>query len=147
MSEKLMSEFLPVVATVDPDANGTGAHSTDSVDMQKYRKAMFVVLAGIIASSGTLDFKLQEGITTTAWQDVTGKSITQFTTGDNDKQAIINVEQAELSAGYRYVKGVMTLTTAGADSAVVALGYRGRFTDAATSTSYGDLSTVDEIVA
>lgn len=149
MSEFLMSEKLPVVATIDPDAYAAGAQSSDYVDMTKFRKAMFIVQAGIIASSGTLDFKLQEATSATGAgaQDITGKSITQFTTGDNDKQAIVNVNVEELSSGFAYVKGVMTLTTAGADAAVIALASHGRYTDAVTSTSYGDLSTIDEIVA
>lgn len=149
MAEYLMSEKLPLVATIDPDANATGAFSTDYVDLQSFRKAMFVVLAGVIASSGTLDFKLQEATSSTGAgaQDITGKSITQMATGDNDKQAIVNVNVEELSSGYRYVKGVMTLTAAGADAGAVAFAAHGRFTDAATSTSAGDLATVAEIVA
>ena len=146
MSKQLMSEVLPVVATIDPDAYTTGAQSTDAVDMQMFRKAMFIVQAGIIASSGTLDFKLQEGANSTGtWSDITSKSITQFTTGDNDKQAIVNIDVEELGTGKRYVKGVLTLTTAGADCSAIAIASRGRYTDAATSTSYGDLSSVDEI--
>ena len=144
---KLMSEHLPIVAAIDPDAYSTGAQSTDAVDMGKFRKAMFIVQAGVIASSGTLDFKLQEGVTTTAWVDITGKSITQMDTGDNDSQAIINLDVAELSSGYRYVKGVMTFTTAGGDAGAIALADLARYADAATSTSYGDLASVAEIVA
>ena len=146
---KLMSEHLPVVATIDPDAYSTGAQSSDFVDMMKFRKTMWILAAGVIASSGTLDFKLQEATSATGAgaTDITGKSITQMTTGDNDEQAIINLSSAELSAGYRYVKGVMTFTTAGGDAGMVAIADHGRFTDAATSTSYGDLSSVGEIVA
>jgi hypothetical protein len=148
MSEYLLSEGNPVVATIDPDAYTTGAQSTDSVDMLKYRRVMFIVQAGVLASSGTLDFKLQEGANSTGtWSDITSKSITQFDTGDNDGQAIVNIAAEELSATKRYVKGVMTLTTAGGDAAVVAIAGNPRYSAAATSTSYGDLASVAEIVA
>ena len=43
--------------------------------------------------------------------------------------------------------GSLILTTKGSDVGVVALAGNSRFTDAVTSTSFGDLSSVAEIVA
>jgi hypothetical protein len=70
-----------------------------------------------------------------------------MTTGDNDEQAVINLQAEELGTGKRYVKGVLTLTTAGGDAGAIALASQGRFTDAVVTTSYGDLASVGEIVA
>jgi hypothetical protein len=139
------SEKVAVVGTIDPDANATGSFNTDWIDMSKFQQVMFVVMAGIIATGGTLDFKVQEAKTNTggsAADLATGTlSITQMTTGDNDEQAVVNVEAEDLSDQFDFVRGVMTLTTAAADSAVLALGLLPRYGPA----SANDLASVGEI--
>lgn len=145
MTEKLR-DLLAVVATIDPDANTAAAYSTDYIDMTIFQEVLFIVMAGEIAASGTIDFKVQEATSATGAgaQDLaTGTlSITQLTTGDNDEQTLVDVEAEDLSTGFTHVKGVMTVTTAAADSAVVALGSRARFNPA----SDNDLASVGEIL-
>lgn len=145
MTEKLR-DLLAVVATIDPDANTAAAYSTDYIDMTIFQEVLFIVMAGVIAASGTIDFKVQEATSATGAgaQDLaTGTlSITQLTTGDNDEQTLVDVEAEDLSTGFTHVKGVMTVTTAAADSAVVALGSRARFNPA----SDNDLASVGEIL-
>lgn len=145
MTEKLR-DLLAVVATIDPDANTAAAYSTDWIDMTIFQEVLFIVMAGVIAASGTIDFKVQEATSATGAgaQDLaTGTlSITQLTTGDNDEQTLVDVEAEDLSTGFTHVKGVMTVTTAAADSAVVALGSRARFNPA----SDNDLASVGEIL-
>jgi hypothetical protein len=144
MTEKL-HQLLAVVGTIDPDAYSTSDEETDWIDMSDFQELLFVVMAGVIATSGTLNFKVQEAKTSTGGsaQDLsTGVlPITQLTTGDNDKQVLVDVEAENLSEGYRYVRGVMTLATAGGDVAVLALGGRARYNPA----SDYDLASVDEI--
>ena len=139
------SEKVAVVGTVDPDANATGAFATDWISMVNYQQVMFVVMAGIIVTTGTLDFKVQEAKTATggsAADLATGTlSITQMATGDNDEQAVVNVEAEDLSDQFDFVRGVMTLTTAGADAAVLALGLMPRYGPA----NDNDLASVGEI--
>ena len=60
MANVNLSERLAVVATIDPDAYGPGAQSSDTIDMQYFDRVMFVVLAGDLGASATLDFKVQE---------------------------------------------------------------------------------------
>lgn len=143
-----LSERLAVVATIDPDAYGTGAQTTDIIDMAKIRRVLFVVMAGTIASTGKLDFVVYGSAASNMATPgaLTGKAITQLTEAgtDSDKQAIVEVTSEEVAAqGYRYIRGTMTLTTAGADAGVIALAgditYR-------PASDY-DLSSVDEIVA
>lgn len=139
------SEKVSVLGTVDPDANATGEFATDWCDMSKFQQIMFTVMAGIIVTTGTLDFKVQEAKTSTggsAADLATGTlSITQMTTGDNDEQAVVNVEAEDLSDQFDFVRGVMTLTTAGADAAVLAQGLLPRYGPA----SDNDLASVGEI--
>jgi len=144
MTEKL-HQLLAVVATVDPDAYSTGAQNTDWVDMTIFQEVMFVVQAGVIASSGTLDFEIQEAKSSTGSDaqtlDSGNLNITQMSTGDNDEQTVVVVEAEDLTALFTHVRGVMTLTTAGGDAAVVAIGGRARYNPA----SDNDLASVGEI--
>lgn len=149
MSEKLLSEALAIVATIDPDAYGTGTQASDAIDMSVHEQVMFIVEAGALGSSATLDFYVMECATSGGtYTRLTGKNITQLTQAgtDSDKQAIINVRAEELTSGYRYLKGSLRIGTAASDCGMMALA-TSRLSDAVTSTSYGDLASVDEIVA
>jgi hypothetical protein len=147
--ENLFTEKIAVLGTIDPDAYGTGTQGTDWVDMSKFKSLGFVVMAGTLGSSATIDFKVQEATSAAGAgaQDITGKSITQLTEAgtDSDKQAVVNVkaEELDIADGYRYVRGVLTIGVATSDGGVVVLGTDPRFMPA----SDFDLSSVDEIVS
>lgn len=147
MNQRL-SERLAVVATIDPDAYGTGDQSTDVIDMLEHRRIMFVVMLGDFASTGKADFVVygdtaSNGAFSTA---ITGKAITQLTQAgsDDNKQAIVEISSEEVQAqGKRYIKGTLTLTTAGADAGVIAIAGDSRY----EPNNVFDLASVDEIVA
>lgn len=139
------ADVAAVVATVDPDANAAGAHTSDEVDMSKFDNLMWIVQAGELGSSAGLAFKLQESDSSGGtFTDITGKAITQLTDAatDSDKQAIVTVRSDELADGNRFVRGIMTITTATSDSAVICLGFFPRHGPASDS----DLASVAEIV-
>lgn len=148
MYTQRLSEALALVATIDPDAYTTGDQNSDAIDMENHRRVMFIVQAGTLGSSGTLDFAVygdtsSGGSFTTA---ITGKSITQLTEAgtDDDKQAIVEVTAEEVNdQSMRYIRGVLTVGVATSDAGMVALADASRFTPA----SAFDLATVDEIVA
>lgn len=141
-----ISERIAVVATIDPDVNTTATYNTDWIDMQDFTSAMFVVLAGVLADSGTLDFTVQEAKTATggsAQALATGVlNMTQLTTGDNDTQSIIDVGKEDLTQAFRYVRGVLVVAVNSADCAVIALGNKGTYQPA----SAFDLASVNEII-
>jgi len=147
MTQRL-SENVAVVATIDPDAYSAAAYNSDAVDMANMDRVMFIVQVGTMASTSTVDFKLQ-GDTASGFSspvDLTGKAITQLTEAgaDSDKQAIVEVTGDEvLAQGLRYVRGVMTVATAASDAGVIALGQSLRYQPAENF----DLASVDEIVA
>lgn len=143
-----ISENVAVLATIDPDAYGTGDQTTDVIDMRYWREVMFVVMAGTLGSSATLDFVVAGsavvGMTSSA--TITGKSITQLTEAgtDSDKQAIIRVSAEEVAAqGFRYIQGTLSVGTATSDAGVIAIGTHARYNPA----SDFDLASVDEIVS
>jgi len=141
----LGSEQWAVIGVVDPDANSAAAYDTDEIDMALWHRIQAIVLVGTMASSSTVDFKLQDSDASGGtFSDITGKAITQLTQAgtDSDKQAIVNCRFDELNTDARYVKGVLTVATAASDSGVVILGMP-RYAPA----SDNDLSSVDEIVS
>ena len=144
-----ISEQLAVVATIDPDAYAAAAYNTDAVDVSKFNRVLFIVMAGELGTSATLDFKLQWATTSGgSYTDVSGKAITQLTQAgsDSDKQALVEItaeELAGINSSAQFVRGVLTIGTATSDAGVVALGgvaRHGPVTD-------DDLTTVDEIVS
>lgn len=146
MTQERLSEQLAVIATIDPDAYGTGNETSDVIDMQLHRRIMFIVQAGTLATNATLDFGVYGDTASGGSYStlITGKSITQLTEAgtDSDKQVIVEVTSEEVIAqGLRYIRGSLTLGTAGGDVAVLALAGNSRYSPAT------DLTSVDEIVA
>lgn len=139
-----LSERLAVVGAIDPDANAAGTFYTDAFDMSLFDEVFLVGLLGTSVTTGSHVFSAVEGTaagTGSGFQALSGRSATALTSGDNDNQVVINVRASELSAGYRYVRGKLVQTTAGADSAMVAIAGRPRFHPA----SNNDLASVAEI--
>jgi len=140
------SDRVAIVGAIDPDAytaSGSYDKLTDAIDMSKWGRVAFVVIAGDVEDTGTVDFKVTECATSGGtYTDISGKSITQLTTDDDDKQAIVEVAVDELGSGKRYLKGALQTATAGSDAAVIALGLDARLEPA----SGNDLASVDEIV-
>ncbi len=147
MSKTLPSERVAVLATVDPDANAASSFTSDWVNMEEWGQLMAIVMAGTIASSGTLDAAMLQATSSTGAgsKAITGKSIVQLTTGDNDEQSIINLKADELdvAGGFSFVAIKLTHGTAGGDSAAVVLGFDCRHAPADDF----DLASVGEIVS
>ncbi len=146
MGNTLPSEVAAVVATIDPDAYGTGEELSDAIDMSKIDQVLAVVMAGTLGSSATLDAKLTQATTSGGtYKDISGKAITQLVKAtDDDKQALINcrAEELDIDNDYRWVKLSMTVGTATSDAGALVLGFGERYGPAAD----GDLASVDEIV-
>ena len=144
-----LSERLAVVATVDPDVLTAAAHTTDEIDMQKWERVLFIIQAGTLGSSATLDFVVNGGASSNAGSHstaITGTAITQLTQAgsDSDKQVLVEVSAEQVaSQGLRYIEGVATVGTASSDGAIIVLGLH---KDYSTAADY-DLATVDEIIS
>lgn len=149
---KLMSDHLAIVATIDPDAYASGTQLSDAIDMSVHNRIMVILQAGVIPSSGTYNLKLTESATSGGtYTQISGKGITALTAAgtDSDKQAIVNLEADELGDGMRYVKVSLRMTgnASANDAGVLVLADESRFSTAVTTAAYGDLASVDEIVA
>lgn len=139
------TEKIAVVGTVDPDANATGAFNSDWVKVADFQQVLFTVMTGIIETGGTVDFRVQEADTGTGANAATLASgdltITQLTTASNDSQVEVNVDSEQLSNTFTHVRGVLQITTAAADTAVLVQGLLPRYGPA----SDRDLASVAEI--
>jgi len=147
---KRLSEELAVVATIDPDAYTTGTQTSDIIDMRYHKRVMFIVQAGALGSTGTIDFLVYGDSAAAMGTEValTGKAITQLTEAgtDSDKQAIVEVTAEEVASqivGGRYIRGKMAVLVATSDAGMIALADHSRYAPA----SVYDLASVDEIVA
>ena len=156
MTEHLLSDRLAIVSVIDPDDFASGTTTGDVIDMRMHRNLMFVVMAGDLATSTTIDLKVTESTASGGtFVPISGKSITQITEASStqdDSQSIINLRADELSTGYRFVKARLVIagaTNGGVKSGVAVLTLAGhsRYSDAVSSTTFGDLASVKEIVA
>lgn len=145
-----LTEMIGVIGCIDPDVHTAAAYITDEVDMNKWSRVLFIVMAGTLGSSATLDFAVKGGATTNAGSHstaVTGKSITQVTQGGtdgSDKQYLVEVTAEECAAqGLNFIEGTMTIGTATSDAGVVVIGLREDYSDVTDQ----DLASVTEIVA
>lgn len=145
----LPSERAAIVGVIDPDVTTAGAVSTGWVSAKDFLNFMAIVFAGTLGSSATLDAKIEQATDSsgTGAKDITGKAITQLTQAgtDSDKQAIINVKQADLDIAnsFTHLRLTVTVATASSDAGAVLLGFDPTY----GSASDYDAATVDEIVA
>jgi len=145
-----LSQELAVVACIDPDAYTTGTENSDIIDMRYHRRVMFIVQAGTLGSTATVNFAVYGDSAAAMSGEValTGKAITQLTEAgtDSDKQAIVEVTAEEVASqivGGRYIRGKLIVLLATSDAGVIALADHSRY---APASDY-DLASVDEIVA
>ncbi|WP_022699298.1 hypothetical protein [Euryhalocaulis caribicus] len=140
------SDRAAVAGVIDPDAYTAGDNSTDWISAADFHNFLAMVLVGDIASSGTVDAKIEEATdgSGSGAQDLDGKAITQLTQAgsDSNKQALINLRPEDLSEGFTHFRLTITGATAAADHGGVVLGFDPLYGKA----SDADLASVDQIV-
>lgn len=143
------SDYVAVVATIDPDVYTAAAYTSDYVAVKDFHHFMAVIMAGTLGASATLDAKIVQATDSggTGSKDVSGYSITQMTqagTDQSDTQAVINIDPdaLDLDNNFDYIAITMTVGTATSDAGALLVGYQGRNGPA----SDNDLASVGEIV-
>ncbi len=137
-------ERAVVVGKIDPANANNSTVNTDYVDMSKFHEALFVFQLGSVDS--TVDCLVRESTSTSdgGGQTLSGKSATQLTASDDNKVVMISVKSEELSNGYRYLRGRMTVGNGTTNIvSAIALGMRPRFAPA----SDDKLAAVAQIVS
>lgn len=134
-----------LAGVIDPDAYATGDYSTGWIDMGNYEAVQAIVAVGTLGTSATVDAKLEQATDAlgTGVKNIAGKAIAQLTQAgtDSDKQAIINLQSAELDTvnGFRYVRLTITVGTATSDAGAVVLGHYARYQPAAAVTTVAEV--------
>src|SRR5437588_10631757 len=104
-TEQLTQELSIAGAPVHPQSVAVGTANTGGVDMQLFRRALFVLDVGVFGASATADMKLQESADNSSFTDLagTGVSITQLAAGArNNRLATLEVRAGQPSPGTRY---------------------------------------------
>ena len=141
-----LREQLSVVSCIDPDAYTAATYNGDVIDMQDFRRVIFILQAGDLGSSATLDYQVEGsavvGLTSSGTVGTAATQLTQAGT-DSNKQVIIEVTAEQVAAlGYRYIRDEMIVGTATSDCGSIALGQLAHYSPA----SEYDLASVDEIL-
>lgn len=134
------SDVSTVLAVTSPVSQGVGAVSTGYIDVSNYESILAEVLVGVFGASATVDAKLEQATTSggAGVKDVTGKAITQLVAaGGNNRQALINCEQAELdtNGGFKFVRLTITVATAATLVAGLLRGVGARYQPASQAAS------------
>jgi hypothetical protein len=133
------SEQLSILATLDPGNQATGAANTGWVPLNTHHGLLALVQTGALATGATVDAKLQQAldISGSGAKDVAGKAITQLSQANNGAncQALINLrpEELDVNNGFAYVRLVVTVATAAANTSAQLLGVNPRLASAETA--------------
>lgn len=137
---------LATLKTVINPQSATTVKTSAWIAAADFAAFVATVLVGVIASTGTVDAKLQQATDAsgTSAKDITGKAITQLTEAgtDSNKQAQIHLkpEELDLANGFTHFALLITPATAAALIAGAVHGVGARYQPAT------DATTVDEVV-
>ena len=129
-TEGLFSEFFDLLAQIPP-ASSSGVRDSGNVDVEGYHRVFVAIHVGAIADTGTLDADLEQASSTAAGtrKAITGKSITQLTTDDDDCVVYIELrtEELDVDGDFHYVNLELTAATAASISGAEVYGVKPRF--------------------
>ena len=131
MYTEQLTQALSIVGKLDPVSLAAATPTAvKSVDMRKFKRALFILDVGVFGSSATVDMKLQASADNSSFTDLatlaptlTGVAITQMTAGGgNNKLTSLEIRADQMPAGYRYVQALITVGTAATLVSGIALG-------------------------
>jgi hypothetical protein len=120
MYQEQLSQALSLGAAVNPASVAVGTADSGGIDLQKFKRATFVIAVGSVGAAGTVDAKLQESTDGVTFTDLAGTnvSITQITA--SNKQATLEVRSDQITK--RYVRCRSTVGVNAVLLCVVAIG-------------------------
>jgi hypothetical protein len=110
-----------MVQAYDPDSLAIGTDTSAEIDVRGYYEALLIVNVGDIASTGTLDCKVQAASTAAgSLSDITGAAITQQTEAGGDSNSVV-VGRILCNGTNPFWKVITTAATAAAECGVSVL--------------------------
>ena len=117
-----LSNRIGINVALAPVSKSAGTTTSSAIDLTGYSKAALVVTVGVIASSGTVNCKIQTSATSGgSYSDLSGAAITQMTEAGGDSGSTVIVD-FEIPNGKPHVKTVLTNATAAAVQGVLVIG-------------------------
>ncbi len=119
-AQLLPSQQIAIAGVIDPQSLSPGVLVTAWVAMVDFDNMLATIQIGTISATGTVDAKLQQATDSsgTGSKDIAGKAITQLLAADDDKQALINLNQSELDVDNDFTHVQLSITTAAAAALV-----------------------------
>jgi len=113
----LPTDRAATMAVVSPIQQGAGASTASWVDAANFRRMLATLVTGVLGSSATVDFKLQQATSSggAGAKDITGAAIPQIVkaSGDNKVAQInLNTDSLDVANGFRYVSMIVTVGVA-----------------------------------
>lgn len=137
-------EHLAIVSTIDPATVTSTPATGDWVDMSKYDQVLFLFALGNMAAE-TIDAAVEEATSSGGAGAQALKAATQLAahaSNNDNKQIAIEVNAADLSDGFRYVRPTLvTGNTTGGPASCIGVAFGARQEPA----SDGALATLIEI--
>ena len=111
-------EHIRVVDNIEPDAYPAATVNGDSVDCRGFREALVLLHIGTMATSATLDVKVQHSADNSTWADITGAAFAQKTQAGGDSDSGVHVGRLDLEGCERYIRVVAVTGTDAVDHGV-----------------------------
>jgi hypothetical protein len=123
MYTEQMTQGVVVAGTpIHSQSVAVGTANTGSIDMQLFRRALFVLDVGAVGT-GNATMQLQESPDNSTWTNVATQGTWNTNAiGTANQVATIEIRAGQLSAGKRYVRAQVTVATAAVQLACVPLG-------------------------
>ncbi len=136
------SEFLALVASINPSSQAVGSLTTGWVSMANVRTLLAIISTGTLGALSTVDASLSQAIdaTGTGAKPIVGKAITTIPAASgNNTQALINLQAHELDVanGYQFVELTLTVGVAASETAALLLGASTRYEPASAYNQTG----------
>jgi len=132
------SEVHQMVQALHADNRAIGVYNTGWAAAHTHHRFVVLLDVGEMAQGATVDFVLQEATDAlgTNAANIAGKAITQLTQagGDGDDLIVMECRMEEMTPGYDYVRGVLTIAGGAVECALLGIGVVARYVPVPTGT-------------
>lgn len=144
MRLKSFNEQVYLAQLIDPD--GTAATATvpsSYIDMGLYERGVFVISAGDLGTSGTIDAQVKQATAAagTGSKAITGAAITQLVTATDDNEYVtieVAADQLDIANGFTHVAVTITIGGAAVFMSAYFLGFTPRSVPVTQPAAYSE---------
>ncbi len=133
MYTEQLSQALSLAGTeIDPVSQAVATVTSGGVDMQKFKRVLFILQVGSVGGAGTVDAKLQQSnVLGSGYADIAASNITQVTA--SNKIVTLEIRSDQLTGSNRYVR--LSITVGGNAVLIGAVALGGEATEKPASAN------------